>query len=164
MDKLDIAIIVLVGLGGLSCFRAGFTRSVWGIAAVSAGVFTASQLWGELAPILQRLIKHEGIAKWASVALIAAGVSVAIDFLFERFQRVIERGVLGWINNTVGAVFGVVASSILIGCVLLLLDRYGGGTLQEAIASACFAPTFVEIGHRVFDFGKEVIKEQVNKM
>ena len=102
MDKLDIAIIVLVGLGGFSCFRAGFTRSVWGIAAISAGVFTASQLWGELAPILQRLIKHEGIAKWASVALIAAGVSVGIDFLFERFQRVIERGGVGWVNNTVG--------------------------------------------------------------
>jgi uncharacterized membrane protein required for colicin V production len=164
MDKLDIVIIVLVGLGGFSCFRAGFTRSVWGFVAISAGVFTASQLWGELAPILQRLIKHEGIAKWASVALIAAGVSVGIDFLFERFQRVIERGVLGWINNTIGAVFGVVASSILIGCILLLLNHYGGGTLQETIANARFAPTFVEIGHSVFDFGKEIIKEQVNKM
>ena len=29
MGKLDIAIVIIVGVGGLSCLRAGFTRSVW---------------------------------------------------------------------------------------------------------------------------------------
>jgi len=164
MEKIDIAIIILVSLGALSCFRAGFTRSVWGIAAVSAGVFTASQLWSELAPILQRLIKHEGIAKWASIILIAMGVCVLIDFLFERFQRVMDRGVLGWVNNTIGAAFGIVVSTVLIASALIFLNRFGGETLKDAIARSHLAPVFVEIGHKVFDFGKEVIREQVSRI
>ena len=105
MANLDIAIVVLVGLGSLSCFRAGFTRSVWGIAAMSAGVFAASQLWQELAPILQRFIKHSGVAKWASIVAIAAGVSIVMDMIFERLQKVMSRGILGWLDNIVGGGF-----------------------------------------------------------
>jgi uncharacterized membrane protein required for colicin V production len=164
MGKLDIAIIILVGLGGFSCFRAGFTRSVWGIAAVSAGVFTASQLWRELAPLLQRLIKHEGLAKWVSIIAITVCVTLAVDFLFNQFQQVMEKGVLGWVNSLVGAVFGVWTSSILIGCVLLLVNRFGGETLQEAIAESYLAPTFIEIARTAFDFGKTVIKEQAGRL
>ena len=164
MANLDIAIVVLVGLGSLSCFRAGFTRSVWGIAAMSAGVFAASQLWQELAPILQRFIKHGGVAKWASIVAIAAGVSIVMDMIFERLQKVMSRGVLGWLDNIVGGAFGVASSSILIGCLLLLLDRYAGDTFKKAITDSRFAPMLLEIGNRVFDFGKEIIKEQADKM
>lgn len=164
MEKLDIAIAILVILGGLSCFGAGFTRSVWGITAISAGVFTASQLWRELAPILQRFIRHAGIAKWVSIVAIVVLVSTAVDVVFERLQRIMSRGVLGWINSVVGAAFGVAASTILIAIALLLLDCYGGGAVKEAIAHSRFAPLLLEIGHRVFDFGKKVIKEQAGGM
>ncbi|MCZ6677913.1 MAG: CvpA family protein [Candidatus Poribacteria bacterium] len=164
MGKLDIAIVILIGLGGFSCFRAGFTRSVWGIAAIAAGVFAASYLWRDLSPVVQGFVKHEGLAKWVSIIVIAAGVSVAMDALFERLQKIIDRGVLGWINSGVGAAFGVASSSILIGCLLLALEHYDGDMFQEAIANSRFAPRLLEIGNEVFDFGKEVIKEQADKM
>lgn len=164
MGKLDIAILILVSLGGLSCFRAGFTRSVWGITALSAGVFSASQLWQELAPVLQHFIKHEGVAKWVSIVVIAVGVSIVTDIVFEQLQKIMERGVLRWINNIVGAAFGVAATSILIGLGLLLLDRYGGEGARRAIANSYFASTLLEIANQVFNFSKSVIEEQINKM
>lgn len=160
METLDIAILILVGLGGLNCFRAGFTRSVRGIAAVSVGVFAASQLWRELVPILQGVIKHTGIAKWVSIVAIAVGVSAAVDMIFERIQKIMRRGVLGWLDNTVGGAFGVAVSSVLIGLAIMLLDRYGGEWFQEAMAASRFAPTLLDIANQVFDFGKEIIEEQ----
>jgi uncharacterized membrane protein required for colicin V production len=160
METLDIVILVLVGLGGLNCLRVGFTRSVWGIAAISLGVFAASQLWREFALILQGVIKHEGISKWASVIAITAVVSIAVDRVFEQIQKIMRRGVLGWLDNVVGGLFGVAVSGVLIGLALILLNRYGGKAFQEAIATSRFAPTLLEVAHQVFNFGKEVIEKQ----
>ena len=164
MAKLDIAIIVLVTLGGVKCFRAGFTRSVWGIAAISAGLFTANQLWQNLAPILQRWIEDEGTAKWVSVIAITLAVSIIIDIVFGRVQEVLDSGVLGWINSLVGGAFGVVVSCVLLAIALTLANRYGGESIQAIINNSRFGPSLLEIGHQIFDFGKEAIKEQADNL
>ena len=132
MGKIDIAILIIAGVGGLSCLRAGFTRSVWGIAALSAGAFIASQVWQDVTPFLLRFIKQEPLAKWISIVAIVAAVSIVIDMVFSHIQKVVERGVLGWVNHIIGGAFGVVSSAILIGGFLLLLDRFGGEEARQA--------------------------------
>ncbi len=164
MGKLDIAMIVIVGLGGLSCLRAGFTRSVWGIAAMSAGAFVASQVWRDIIPFVLRFIKHESLAKWISIIAVVAAVSIVIDMIFSHIQKVVERGVLGWVNHIVGGAFGVVSSTILIGCFLLLLDHFGGEGVKQAVANSRFAPDLLEITRQVFDFGGEAIKEHFGQI
>ena len=164
MGKLDIAIVIIAGVGGLSCLRAGFTRSVWGIAALSAGAFIASQVWQDVTPFLLRFIKQEPLAKWMSIIAIVAAVSIVIDMVFSHIQKVVERGVLGWINHLIGGVFGVVSSAILIGCFLLLLDRFGGEEARQAVANSRFGPDLLEFARQVFDFGEEAIKEHFGPM
>ena len=164
METLDIAIIIIVGLAGLSCLRAGFTRSVWGIAALSAGAFVASQVWRDVTPFLLRFIKQEPLAKWISIIAIVAAVSIVVDMVFNHVQKVVERGVLGWVNHIIGGAFGVVSSAILIGCFLLLLDRFGGEEAKQAIINSRFAPDLLEIARQVFDFGEETIKEHFGPM
>ena len=164
MGKLDIVIVIIAGVGGLSCFRAGFTRSAWGIAALSAGVFVASQVWQDATPFLIRFIKQESLAKWISIIVIAVAVSILIDMVFSHIQKVVERGVLGWINHIIGGVFGVASSAILIGCFLLLLDRFGGEEAKQAVTNSRFAPDLLEIAKQVFDFGEEAVKEHFGPM
>lgn len=164
MGKLDIAIVIVAGVGGLSCLRAGFTRSVWGIAALAAGAFVASQVWQDLTPFLLRFIKQEPLAKWMSVIAIVAAVSIVIDMVFSHIQKVVERGVLGWVNHIVGGAFGVVSSALLIGCFLLLLDRFAGEEAKQAVANSRFGPALLEIAKQVFDFGEETIKEHFGSM
>ena len=164
MQILDIAIIIFVGLGTFSCFRGGFTRSVWGIVAVAIGIFTASQLWAKLALVLYRLIQNEGIVKWASIILITIVTSVLVDALFGRFQPIVEQGVLGWINNLIGATFGVIVSSVLIGGALILMNDFGGETIKEAVTHSRLAPVFMDIGYKIFDFGKGLIEEQTDQI
>ena len=164
MAKLDIAIIVLVTLGGVKCFRAGFTRSVWGIAAISAGLFTANQLWGALAPILEHWIEDRGTVKWVSVIVITLVVSIVIDIVFGRVQEVLDTGVLGWINSLVGGAFGVAASCVLLSIAFMLANRYGDESIQTIIKNSRFGPSLLEIGIQIFDFGKEAIKEQADNL
>ena len=164
MGKLDIAIIIIVGLGGLRCLWAGFTRSVWGIVALSAGAFVASQVWRDVTPFLLRFIKQEPLAKWISIIAIVIAVSIVIDMVFSHIQKVVERGVLGWVNRIIGGAFGVVSSAILVGCFLLLLDHFGGEAAKQAVANSRFAPDLLEITKQVFNFGEETIKEHFGPM
>ena len=164
MGKLDIAIVIIAGVGGLSCLRAGFTRSVWGIAAVSAGAFVASQVWRDLTPFLLRFIKQELLAKWISIIAIVIAVSIVIDMVFSHIQKVVERGVLGWVNHIIGGAFGIVSSAILIGGFLVLLDHFGGEEAKQAITNSRFGPDLLEITKQVFDFGEEAIKEHFGPM
>ena len=164
MAKLDIAIVVLATLGGVKCFRAGFTRSVWGIAAISAGLFTANQLWGALAPIMGHWIEDQGAVKWVSVIVITLVVSIVIDIVFGRIQEVLDTGVLGWINSLVGGAFGVAASCVLLAIAFMLANRYGDESIQTIINDSRFGPSLLEIGNQIFDFGKEAIKEQTENL
>ena len=155
---------MLVTLGGVKCFRAGFTRSVWGIAAISAGLFIASQFWQSLALILGDWIEDEGMAKWVSVIAITLAVSILIDIVFGRIQEILDSGVLGWINSLVGGAFGIIVSGVLIATVLMLLHRFGGESIQTIINNSRFGALLMEIGFQIFDFGREVITEQADNL
>ena len=155
---------MLATLGGVKCFQAGFTRSVWGIAAISAGLFTANQLWGVLAPIMGHWIEDQGAVKWASVIVITLVVSIVIDIVFGRVQEVLDTGVLGWINSLVGGAFGVAASCVLLAIAFMLANRYGDESIQTIINNSRFGPSLLEIGNQIFDFGKEAIKEQTENL
>lgn len=155
---------MLATLGGVKCFQAGFTRSVWGIAAISAGLFTANQLWGVLAPIMGHWIEDQGAVKWVSVIVITLVVSIVIDIVFGRVQEVLDTGVLGWINSLVGGAFGVAASCVLLAIAFMLANSYGDESIQTIINNSRFGPSLLEIGNQIFDFGKEAIKEQTENL
>lgn len=155
---------MLVTLGGVKCFHAGFTRSVWGIAVISAGLFIANQVWQVIAPIVQHWIEDRGAVKWVSVIVITLVVSIIIDIVFGRVQEVLDAGVLGWINSLVGGAFGVLASCVLLAIALMLANSYGDESIQTIINNSRFGPSLMEIGNEIFDFGKEAIKEQADNL
>ena len=161
MTKLDIGILILVALAGLSCFRAGFTRSVWGVFALGAGCFTASYFWPSLATLVQKFIGNPTFAKWLSIVALIIFTAIIIDTLFERIQRVIEKGVLGWLNRLLGLGFGVASCGLLIAFALILLDTYGSDGFKTEIANSRFAPQLMDIGNHVWTVSKEQIQRQL---
>ena len=139
MTKLDIGILILVALAGLSCYRAGFTRSVWGVLALGAG-----------------------FAKWASIVALIIVTSIIVDTLFERIQRVIEKGVLSWLNRLLGLCFGIASGGLLIALALILLNTYAGDGFKNEIANSRLAPQLLDIGNRVWTVSKEHVQKQLD--
>ena len=160
MTTLDIGILILVGLAGVSCYRAGFTRSVWGIFAIGVGFFAASQFWDQLARLLQKFIASPNWTKWLSIVAIVLGVSILVDSLFERIQRILEKGVLGWINSLLGLCFGVASGGLVIAFALTLLSAYGSAGLKNEIANSRFAPPLARVGHHVWVVSQEHVRKQ----
>ena len=162
MTKLDIGILILVGLAGISCYRAGFTRSVWGIFVIGVGFFTACQFWSQLAVVVQKIVPNPDWAKWLSIAAIVLIVSILIDSLFERIQRILEKGVLGWLNCLLGLCFGIASGGLVIAFALILLNVYGGDGFKNEIANSRFAPYLIDVGNRVWAVSKEHVQKQLD--
>ena len=162
MTKLDIGILILVALAGLSCYRAGFTRSAWGIFALGAGFATACQFWPSLATFIQRIIEDPTFAKWASIVTLIILTSIVVDTLFERIQRIIEKGVLGWLNRLLGLCFGIASGGLLIAFALILLNNYAGDGFKNEITNSRFAPRLLDLGNHVWAVSKQHIQKQLD--
>ena len=162
MTKLDIGILILVGLAGISCCRAGFTRSVWGVFVIGLGFFAASQFWHQLAPFLQKIIANSAWTKWLSIAVIILAVSILVDSLFERIQRILEKGVLGWANRLLGLCFGIASGGLIIAFALILLNTYGGNGFKNEISNSRFAPQLIDIGNNVWAVSKEHVQRELD--
>ena len=162
MTKLDIGILILVGLAGASCYRAGFTRSVWGVFVIGLGFFAACQFWQQLAAFLQKIIANPNWTKWLSIVAIVLVISILVDSLFERIQRILEKGVLGWVNRLLGLCFGIASGGLVIACALILLNAYGGNGFRSEIENSRFAPQLIDIGNHVWAVSKEHVQRQLD--
>ncbi len=162
MTKLDIGILILVGLAGISCYRAGFTRSVWGIFAIGIGFFTACQFWGQFAMVVQKLVANPSWAKWMSIVAIVLIVAILMDSFFERIQRILERGVLGWVNHLLGLGFGIVSGGLVIAFALILLSTHGPEGFRNEMANSRFTPYLTDVGNRVWAVSKEHVQKQLD--
>ena len=157
MNKLDILILMIIGLAGFSCFITGFVRSTMGLMAIGGGIFIAGWLWQYLAPLLNNVVKNEATAKWLSILAIVVIASIALDLLLIRIQKIAEKGVLSWINNLIGAGFGIVIASLFLGMVFLLLTQHGHDFLQNSIDNSRFAKPLVTFAKHTIGMVKKSI-------
>jgi len=127
---------------------AGFVRSTMGLISLAAGIFIAGRFWHLLSPYLVDVFKNEAWAKWVSIAIITIVASTIVIMIIERIRRFAEEGVLGWVNNLIGAAFGIVFASLLLGLILMLLVQYGGDFFQNAINNSKLCPTLVNFAKR----------------
>ena len=161
MSILDIIVLILVSLAGFSCFKAGFTRSIWGIFALGAGLVVASQVWQELAYIIEKVIPQEDIAKWISIVVVMLITSIIIDLIFGRIHRLFEEGILGWVNSLIGLCLGVASSVIIISLLLHFLNPQISENLSGQLENSLFASYLQEFGEEVWAFGKENVKRHL---
>ena len=145
MSKLDIVIIIIIALAGFRCLMAGFVRSTMGLISLVAGIFIAGRFWHLLSPYLVDVFKSETWAKWISVVIITIVASTLVCMIIERVRIFAEKGVLNWVNNLIGAAFGVIFASLLLGLILMLLAQHGGDFFQNAINNSKFCPTLVNL-------------------
>ena len=122
----------------------------------------ACQFWHQLAAFLQKLIANPTWAKWLSIVAIVLVTSILIDSLFERIQRILEKGVLGWANRLLGLSFGIASGGLVIAFALILLNTYSSEGFKNEISDSRFAPQLIDIGNNVWAVSKEHVQKQLD--
>ena len=161
MTTLDIAILIIVGLAGFSCYKVGFTRSIWGVFALGVGLVIASQTWQHLAFFIGKVIPNESISKWISIFLIIIIITILTDTIFERLHKVFETGILGWLNSLLGLAIGIGTSVLIISLILHFINPQNIEILKNEVENSLFASQLMEFGEEVWSFGKENVKKHL---
>lgn len=162
MSIIDIVILIIVGLAGFSCYRVGFTRSIWGVFALGAGVVVASQGWEELAYLVEKVIPQEDVAKWVSIVALILITSIIVDLIFGRIHRLFEEGILGWLNSLIGLCIGVASSVIILSILLYILYPHISDSFANQIDNSLYSSHLLDLGEEVWAFGKENVKRHLN--
>jgi uncharacterized membrane protein required for colicin V production len=106
---------------------------------------------------MNNLVKNETVAKWLSILAIVTIASIMFELLLGRFQEIAEKGILGWINNFIGAGFGILIACLFLGMILLLLNQHGNDFLQSAIDNSRFAKPLVAFAQQTIKMVRDSI-------
>ena len=161
MTILDFAILIIVGLAGFSCYRVGFTRSIWGVFALGTGLVIANQTWQYLALFIGKVIPNDNISKWISILVLIIIVTILTDTIFDRIHKVFEEGILGWLNSLLGLAIGIGTSVLIISLLLHFINPQHIEFLKDGVENSLLASHLMEIGEEVWFFGKENVRKHL---
>jgi len=131
MNWLDIVIIVVAVLLGLTGLRQGIIRTVVGIAGLIGGIVLAGRYYDELAAVLS-----SSGATWASIAayaIILFGTLIVAGVVGHFVAKLVHFAALGWLDRLVGFILGVVIGGLICAAVLAIVGKYYPGA--EAVIS-----------------------------
>lgn len=161
MTIIDFGILIIVGLAGFSCYRVGFTRSIWGVFALGMGLVIASQTWQYLALFLGKVIPNESISKWISILILIIIVTILTDTIFDRIHKVFEEGILGWLNSLLGLGIGIGTSVLIISLLLHFINPQNIEFLKDEVENSLLTSHLMEFGEEVWSFGQENVRKHL---
>jgi membrane protein required for colicin V production len=136
MNWLDIVIIVVIVLLGVTGLRQGMIRTVFGIAGLIGGIVLAGRYYDELAARLFPSGAIWGnIAAYAIILLATLLVAGVIGWLI---AKLVNFAALGWLDRVMGFILGVVIGGLLCAAILAIAVKFYPG-MEATISHSVIA-------------------------
>ena len=165
MTIFDLSLlIVILGFAVNGLFR-GLIKMVGAIVALVLGIFFASRLylpfyeWGS-----NYVSGQENVLKIISFVIVLLVISKLIELIFKFLEKVFKIAAFipgsRLINNILGAVFGILLGSLLLGTIIYFMTQYLdiGGSISELISSSKIASILLEINKIILPLLPESLK------
>lgn len=124
MNFLDIILICVTALFLLRGFFRGLVQEVLSLIAVILAIFLASRFDDVLAPHLKLYIASDITVSALSYSLIFLGTLVVVWLLTKLIRSVLDISLLGWIDRTLGGVFGLLEGVLICLVGLMFLQTF----------------------------------------
>ena len=107
MNTLDIVLIVPIAFGLIQGFRHGLVKEVGSLVGIVVGIYLARYFSDDVAKILvQQFGWSFSICMTIAYALVFIAGAVGIPFIAYVLSKILDFLTVGWINKTIGSVFG----------------------------------------------------------
>ncbi len=126
MNWLDIIIAIVLIISVVSGIRSGLVRMVISMVGIILGIFLAGRYYQALAGQLT-FIPSDRAASIVAYVIILVAVMVVAGLLAWGLSKALSAIALGWVNRVGGAVLGLFSAAVLVGAVLAVWAKYGGG-------------------------------------
>ncbi|WFS63879.1 CvpA family protein [Pseudodesulfovibrio thermohalotolerans] len=124
MNFLDIILICIIALFVLRGFFRGLVQEVLSLIAVVLAIYLASRFDDVLSPHLKLYIESDITVSALSYFLIFIGTLVVVWLLTKLIRSVLEISLLGWIDRTLGGVFGLLEGALICLVGLMFLQTF----------------------------------------
>jgi membrane protein required for colicin V production len=141
MNWLDVVIIVVIVLLGLSGLRQGIIRTVFGIAGLIGGIVLAGRYYDGLAAVLS-----PAGATWANIAayaIILFATLIVAGVVGHFVAKIVHFAALGWLDRLVGCILGVFIGGLICAAILAIVLKYYPGA-EEVISQSGLARFLME--------------------
>jgi membrane protein required for colicin V production len=141
MNVVDVVILLMLVVSSLLGFRSGFIQSVCSLIGLIAGIFIASWNYQLVALHLEPVVHNHAVANVAGFCIIAFLVMILAGLLGMIVKSLVRGVGLGWLDNTIGLIFGVLRGALLATLSVVLLAAFLPDT--ELLSGARLAPYFL---------------------
>jgi membrane protein required for colicin V production len=139
MNVVDIVIGVILLIGLVSGLARGFTRTLFGLAALVLGIVAAGRAFAYVAKNVLFFLPGERVSEVAGFVLIFLIVFFAIVLIGRLIAKALKLALLGGLDRLAGGLLGLIMASVWTG-VFLLLAVMGGFHEGRALVSSKLAP------------------------
>lgn len=141
MNYVDIVILVMLVLSALFGFRSGFIQSVCSLIGLIAGIAIASWNYQLVAFHIEPAIRNHALANVAGFCIIAFVVMILAGLLGMIVKGLVRGVGLGWLDHTLGLIFGVLRGALLATLCIVLVAAFFPE--REWLSNARLAPYFL---------------------
>lgn len=120
MTSFDYAVLAILGLSMLLSMMRGFVREVLSLAGWVAAFFVAKIYTVELLPLLPESIPTESLRYLAAFLILFLATLLVCSLLTITITQLFRKIGLGWLDRTLGAVFGMARGILILGVLVLL--------------------------------------------
>ena len=164
MHWLDIVIIVVAALVGLSGLRNGLIRMAFGLGGLIGGIVLAGRFYGGLAALLT---PDEAIwVKILAYIIILAATIVVAGVIGWFVAKLVHLAMLGWLDRIGGLAVGVFMGCMLCAAMLAIVSMHStaaqAAISQSAVASLLLGrfPLLLALLPDDFDFIRSFLSPQ----
>ncbi len=123
MNPLDIVILIFLIIGISSGYRKGFLTMLFSLLALFLGILAGFKLMGAAMLTLNDYYKFdEKILPYAAFAVVFIVVVIVVNLLGNLMKSVLDKTVLGNIDQMAGAVLGLFKTAFMISILFWILE------------------------------------------
>ena len=122
---LDIAILVIIGASAIWGIFKGFVSQIASIAALLLGLWCAFRFTATLSAQVKELLSLDIDTDIMHIIMFAAiflAVMILSHLAGKLLEGLLKLGMLGWVNNLLGFVFGAIKSTMLLSIVAYIVN------------------------------------------
>lgn len=121
MNVIDIIVLLVLAIFGLTGFKNGLAKELLGLVGIIFAIFLSIHYSDSLANLLHGLIRtNSGYLPWISLIILLVCTLVAFQLLIYLITGLLNALALGIPNRLLGMAFGLLKSGLIISIVLLI--------------------------------------------
>jgi membrane protein required for colicin V production len=139
MNWVDFAIVIIIALTGFSSLLAGVIRQAMTLLGLAVGVYAALGNYQRLASRIVTAVANQTLASVVAFLLILLVAWVGAAFLAKVVRNAFNTLGLGWADNFLGMLTGVLVGLLVVVGLLLLMVRLPVPALAQAVQQSTLA-------------------------